>query len=135
MPGAFPAERRVSLHMRDSVDGVFDGAITRAAAEIAFHRRAQIPALRLSRLARGQHHPRRAKAALKTLRGEKVVASGAVVSRQTLDRCHRAALGAERRRDAAMHRLTVQQHRASPAIAGVAAFFHAEPAEFAQECA
>src|SRR4051794_8370268 len=57
----------------------------------------------------------------------------AAVGRKTLDRGHGMTVGAERRDQAAMHRLAVEQHRAGAAIAGVAALLDAEMPELTQE--
>ena len=52
---------------------------------------------------------------------------------EALDRGDLAAVGAERGRDAAVHRIAVEPHRAGAAIACVAALLDAEPAERADE--
>ena len=58
--------------------------------------------------------------------------AGAAWSREPLDRCDAAPLGAERRDQAAMHRLAVEMDRAGAAIAGIATLLDAEPAGLAQ---
>ena len=61
------------------------------------------------------------------------IGCSAPLARKALDGGDVAALGAERRDQAAMHRLAVEQHGAGAAVAGVAAFLDAEMAELAQE--
>ena len=53
--------------------------------------------------------------------------------REAFDGRDLAAFGAERREQAAVHGLAVDEHAAGAAVAGVAAFFHAEPSELTQE--
>ncbi len=80
--------------------------------------------------------PGGAEAALKPLRIEEGLLHrmGAAVGREAFDGGgRRMAFGAERRDQAAMHRLAVEQHGAGAAVAGVAAFLDAEMAELAQE--
>src|ERR1700737_3643892 len=57
----------------------------------------------------------------------------AAVAGEAFDGRHRMTFGAERRDQAAVHRLAVEQHGAGAAISGVAAFLDAEMAEVAQE--
>jgi len=99
-------------------------------------------ALCLVQTGRGQHHSRGAEAALKALRGQEAplhrmqfISVRTFRSRQPLDRCHLASFGTESGRDTAVDRLIAEQHRAGAAISRVAAFFDAEPAKIAQECA
>ena len=125
------------LDMPDAVDSIRDRAIAGATAKIAFERARQVAALRLIERCRGHHHAGGAEAALKALSVEESLLhrmqSGSVGVRQPLDRRDAAPFRAKRRHEAAMHGLAVEMNRAGAAIAGVAALFHAEPTEFAQE--
>ncbi|MGY4481078.1 hypothetical protein ACVWWR_000269 [Bradyrhizobium sp. LM3.2] len=114
---------------------ILDRTIAGAAADIALQRHAEIGALRLVERGTGQDHAGGAEAALKALRIEEGLLHRmcAAVPAETFDRGDGAPLGAEGRDQAAMHRLAVEQHGASAAIAGVAALLHAEMAELAQE--
>src|ERR1700742_5254620 len=56
----------------------------------------------------------------------------AAIARETFDGRHRMTFGAERRDQAAMYGLAIEQHGAGTAIAGVAAFLDAEMAEVAE---
>src|SRR6478609_181985 len=58
---------------------------------------------------------------------------GAAIRGKAFNRRHGVTVGAERRDQAAMHRLAVDQHGAGTTVAGVAALLDAEMAEFAQE--
>src|SRR6201999_1109786 len=80
-------------------------------------------------------HPGRAEAALEALRvKESLLQRMRVAIRcEAFDRCHRMALGTECGDQAAVHRLTVEQHGAGAAVAGIAALLDAEMTEVAQE--
>src|SRR5262249_8878790 len=97
--------------------------------------RAEIGALRLVQRRAGQDHAGGAEAALKALRIEEGLLHRmrAGLAAETLDRGDGAALGPEGRDQAAMHGLPVEQHGAGAATAALAALFHAEMAELAQE--
>ena len=56
---------------------------------------------------------------------------GAAVGRETFDRGHGAAVGAERGNQTTVYRLAVEQHGTGAAVAGVAAFLDAEVPEIA----
>src|SRR6476619_6699791 len=58
---------------------------------------------------------------------------GAAIRGKAFNRRHGVTVGAERRDQAAMHRLAVEQHRAGAAVAGIAALLDAEMPELAQE--
>ena len=114
---------------------VLDRPVAGAAAEIALERPPKIGALRLVERSRGHDHAGGAEAALEALRVEEralhrmqFVAFG-----EALDGHDLAAFGAEGGDEAGVHRLAVERHRAGAAVAGVAAFLDAEPAEPAQE--
>ena len=123
------------LDMLNAGDGVGDRAIAGATAEISFHRRAEVLKLFLVQRGRRQHHARRTEPALEALRRHEATLHRVlpIRSAQTLDRGDLASFGPERRSDAAMHRVAVQQHGAGAAIAGIAAFLDPEPAELSQE--
>src|SRR5262249_44421382 len=77
----------------------------------------------------------RTEAALKTLRMEESLLHRMqrAVAREPFDGRDLATLGAKCRKQTTVHRLAVDKYRARAAIAGVAAFLDAEPAQFAQE--
>ncbi len=112
-----------------AADRVLDGAIAGAPAQIALERGGEIVALGLVQARGGHDHAGRAKPALETLR----LQEGALhrmqraVARETFDGRDLAAVGAERRDEAAVHGLAVEQHAAGAAVAGVAALLHPEP--------
>ncbi len=116
-------------------DGVLDGAIAGAAAQVALQRVAELGALRLIEGRRGHDHAGGTEAALEALRLEKRALHRVqfVALRQAFDGGHFAALRAQSRHQAGMHRLAVEIDRAGAAVAGVAAFLDAEPAELTQE--
>src|SRR5262249_46469471 len=118
-----------------AVEGILDGAIAGAAADVSLERRAEIRLLRLVQRSTGQNHAGGAEAALEALRVEKGLLHrmGAAVRRKALDGRDRTPLGTEGRDQAAMHRLAVEQNGAGAAIAGVATFLDAEMAEITQE--
>ncbi len=118
-----------------AVECVFDRAVAGATADVALQRGAEVLPLRLVQRRAGQDHARCAEAALKPLRIQKRLLHrmGAAIGRKAFDRRHGVTVGAERRDQAAMHRLAVDQHGAGAAVAGVAALLDAEMAEFAQE--
>ena len=123
------------LNIGLAVERVLDRAIPGAAADVAFQRGAEIGALRLVQRGTGQDHAGGAEAALKSLRIQKRLLhrmdSG--VARKAFDGGHRVAFGPERRNQAAVHRLVVEQHGAGAAVAGITALLDAEMAELAQE--
>ncbi len=128
--------RRRLLDMADARQGVEDRAIAGAAAEVSLERAGQIATLRLIERRGGHHHAGGAEAALETLGVEKRLLhrmKRVALAGEPLDGRHRPPLGAEGRHETAMHRLAVEMDGAGPAIAGVAAFLDAEPAELAQE--
>ena len=118
-----------------AVDRILDRTIAGAAADVALQRGAEIGALCLVQRGAGQNHPRGTEAALESLRVEERLLHRvrAAVTGKSFDRGDDAAFGAEGGDQAAMHGLAVEQHCAGATIAGVAAFFHAEMAELAQE--
>src|ERR1700730_9349836 len=58
---------------------------------------------------------------------------GAAIGREALDGGDGMAVGAESGDQAGMHRLSIEQHGAGAAVAGVAAFLDAEMPKLAQE--
>jgi len=133
---------RRGVTMRPTRDGVADGPVAGAAAEIALEGNAEIPLLALVEGGRGHDHARRTEAALEALgcqegRLHRVQGVGRRILRpagpgQTLDGRDAAPLGPEGWEQAAMHGLAIQMDRAGAAIARVAAFLHPEPASLAQ---
>ena len=123
------------LDVAHAADRVRDRAIAGAAADIALQRAAEVRPLRLVERRRGHDHAGGAEAALEALRVEegalhRVQFAGFA---ETFDGRDVAALGAERRNEATVHRLAVDEHGAGAAVAGIAALLDAEPAELAQE--
>ena len=118
-----------------AVERVLDGAIAGAAAQVALERLPEVGALRLVERRRGHDHAGGAEAALEALRVEEGALHGMqfVAAGKALDRRHLAALGAERRDEATVHRLAVERHRAGAAVAGIASLLDAEQPESAQE--
>jgi hypothetical protein len=114
---------------------ILDGAISGAPAQIAFEGVGEVGALGLVEARGRDDHAGRAKSALETLGLEKraLHRMQRPVGRQAFDGRDLAAFGTERRDEAAVHRLAVDQDAAGAAIAGVAAFLDAVPSELAQE--
>ncbi len=114
---------------------VLDGPVAGAAAQVSLQRLPKVRALRLIERSRGHDHAGGAEAALEALRVEKGALHGMqfVAAGEAFDGRYLAAFGAEGGNEAAVHRLAVERHRAGAAVAGVAAFLDAEPAELAQE--
>ncbi len=128
--------RRVLFDMADRANRVGDRPIAGAAAEVALQSARQIAKLRLVERGCGHDHACGTEPALEALRVKKGLlhgVEGSVGVSEPFDRCHSAPLGAERRDEAAMHRLAVEMNGAGAAVAGVATLLHAEPAEFTQE--
>ena len=80
---------------------------------------------------RGEHHPRRAEAALEAVLLHEPLLDGIELGAllEVLDRAHRVAAGHRREHRARLHRLAVHQHDARPALRGVAAPVGAGEAE------
>ena len=125
----------ILLHRRDAAQRVGDGAVPRAAAQIALERVRQIVALPGIERGRRHDHPGRAEPALERLRVQERLLHRVrrAALGQPLDRGHRPSGGVERRHQAGMHRRAVQPDSAGAAIAGIAALLHAEAAVLAQE--
>ena len=66
-------------------------------------------------------------------RNARCIGCSAPSRREAFDGRDLAAFGTERRDEAAVHGLAVEQHAAGAAVAGVAAFLDAEPSELPQE--
>jgi hypothetical protein len=116
-------------------DGVGDGAVAGAAAEIALQSDGQIVLLGLVQRGCGHHHAGGAKAALEGLGREEGLLHRVqgFCAGQAADRGDGSAFGTEGGEEATMHGLPIDMDGAGAAIAGVAAFFNAEMPHAAQE--
>ena len=125
------------LDLDDAVDRILDRAVSRAAAQVSLQRARQILLLLIGERRRSHDHARGAEAALETGGVSELSLQRVQVLRcaEPLDRGDLASLGAKRRRDAAVHRIAVEPHRAGAAIACVTTLFDAMPAERPHECA
>ena len=116
--------------------GVRDGAVSGAAAQVALHGPRQVLPLRRGQGTGRQHHPRGAEPALEALgvheRALQRVQGAPLCPAEALDGRDLVPLGPPGRQQAALHGLAIQQHRAGAAIPGVAALLDAEPAEVPQ---
>lgn len=132
--GAAGVAGRVLLGLADSGDRVGDRAIAGAATEIAFEGVRQVGQLRRVERGRRHDHAGGAEAALEALRVEKAALHLVQLAglAESLDRGDLPPGSAEGGHQAGMHRLAIEPYRASAAIAGVAAFLHAERALLAQ---
>ena len=121
----------VILDRCHAIQRVFDRMVTRAAAEIALEAEGQILLLLIAQAGGGHDHSRRAKTALEGLRIEKRLLHGMQISiaGQALDGGDFAALGPIGGHKAAMDGFAIKPDGAGAAIAGVAAFLHAEPSQ------
>jgi len=92
-----------------AANGILDGPIAGAAANVAFQRRRQILALRLVEARSRDDHSRRAEAALEALGLQEGLLHGMqfAVARQSFDRRDKTLLGAIGRKQAGMHRIAV----------------------------
>ena len=117
------------------MDGIGDGTIAGAAAEIALERMRQIGLMRLIHRGDGHDHAGGAEAALEGLgiherllhRMQRAVGLG-----EAFDGGDRLVLGAECRDEAGMNRLALDPDGAGAAVAGIATLFHAKEAALAQ---
>ena len=84
---------------------------------------------------RGDDHPGRAESALEAEIVHECLLHGMrfLGCAEPGNRCHTAVLDPLRRVDAGMHRFAVDDHRAGPAVAGVAALLHLEMRVIPQE--
>lgn len=136
--GNRPSERltgTVRFGGAHAADGVADGAITGAAAEISLQRARQVGALRGVERGRGHHHPGCAEPALESRRVDELPLHGMelVGTAETGGGGHLAVLRAMRRHHAGVHRGAVEQHGTGAAVPGVAALLDREPLLFPQE--
>ena len=125
----------VLLRLDDAVNGVIDGAVSGAPAQVAFQHAGQL-VLGLTREAGRRHdHAGRAEAALERLGVEEGLLHRMelAIHGQPLDRRHLRVGRAEGRHQAAMDRGAVDPHRARAAVALIAPLLDAEPAELTQE--
>ncbi len=118
------------------VDGVLDRAISGAAAQVSLQGARQVQLLLVGERRRRHDHARGAEAALEAgaSRNCRCIGAGSPGA-EALDRGDLAAVGAECRCDATVHRIAVEPHRAGTAIACVATLFDAETSQRAHECA
>ena len=125
----------VFLGFADAVDGIVDAAVAGAPAQVAFEMVREIGLRRIVERAGRQDHAGRAVAALETARVEEVLLHRMelAVLRQPFDRRDLTVRAAKRGHETAMEWFAVDQHRARAAIARVAAFLDAVPAEIAQK--
>ena len=146
IPDPGPCGIRVPLA---AADGVRDGPVARAAAQVPLEVPGQVGLLLVVERGRRHHHAGGAEPALEALPlhelllhgvqsrgagfGAGFTAAGAGGAGQALHRGHGPALRADRGVDAAVHRGAVHVDGAGPAVAAVAALFDAEVALLAQE--
>ena len=118
-----------------AIDRILDRPIAGAAAQVTFQRVRQVLLLFIGQSGRRHDHAGGAEAALESGGVAKLPLHRVQVLGRTepLDCGHRMPVGAERRRDAAVHGTTVEPDRARAAITGVATLFDAVPAQVTQE--
>ena len=127
-PSPLPRLRQMGRGPGADPDRVDDLLVAGAAAKVARHRRSDHLVARI-RVAfqqrRGAHqHPGRAESALESVGGAERLLQGmegGAAGRQAFDRPHPAAVGLDRQHETRPDRLPVQQYRAGPANALVAA--------------
>ena len=117
------------LDLAHAANGVLDRAITGATANIAFQSPGEILPLRLIQARRRHDQAWRAEAALKPLRLQEGLLHRMqlAIRGQAFDRRDRTVFGAIGGKNATVHRVAVDQHRAGAAIARVASLLDAEP--------
>ena len=133
--GAAGVSGGIGRDVLDAGKRVANRPVTRTATEISLERSWKILFLLVAER-RGRHnHSGRAVAALEALRVEEGLLHRMqlAVLGQALDRRDLFAFGAKCRIETAVHGLFVDPYRARAAIAGVAAFFDAVPAEVAKK--
>jgi hypothetical protein len=123
------------LDRDNAVDRILDGAITGAAAEVSLQRARQIQLLRVGEGRRCHDHSGRCRSRTGSRGVAELPLQRMHVLRraEALDRRHLAIVGAERRRDAAVHGVAVQPHGARPTITCVTTLLDAVVAERAYE--
>jgi hypothetical protein len=121
--------------MRNTVDCVFDHTIAGAAAQIPLHRPTEIATLRLIQTRNRDAHAGRAEPALKALRLQQRLLNGmkGSILGETFDGRNLATINAKGWKETAVNRFTIEENRTGTAITGVAALFHSEPTELAQQ--
>ena len=127
--------RHVLFGRPDAVQGVVDGTVAGAPAQIALERTRQIRPLLVVQCSRGQDHAGRAEAALEGLGIEERLLHRVhgTVRGQSLDGRDRTPGSAEGRPQTGMDRHAVDPDRAGAAIAGVAALLDPEAALLPQK--
>ena len=133
--GADSLARGRVLDLNDAVDRVLDRAVSGAAAQVSLQRARQVALLLVGERRRRHDHARGAEPALEPGGVAELALHRVQVLRraETFDGGDVASLGAERGRDAAVHRVAVEPDRAGAAIACVATLFDAVPAQRADE--
>ena len=118
-----------------AADRVCDGAVTGAAAQIAFEVAGQVGSLLVVERCSRHHHAGGAESALEPLGLQELFLHRVqfAVLGQTLNGGDRFALGADCRVDAAVDGCAVDVHGAGTAVTAVAALFNAEVALLAEE--
>ena len=129
-----------------SADGVLDGAVSRAPAQVPLEVAGQVCLLLVVKGGRRHHQAGRAKTTLEALPVQELLLhrvecgavggvrpSGGTRGSQSFDRGDGAALRADGGINAAVHRHPVHMHRARAAVAGVAALLHAQVPLLAEE--
>ena len=114
---------------------ILDGVIAGAAAEVALETEREIFLLFFRKACGCHDHARGAESALERLRIEERLLHRmeVPVGGEPFDGGDFAPFGTKSRHKAAVDGFAVEPDRACAAIAGIAAFFHAEPSEIASE--
>src|SRR5262249_53125928 len=122
------------FYLATACDRVLDGTIAGATADVALQLPLKVGTLPPIEPGRGHDHAGRAEAALEALGVEEgaLHRMRLVAVCKALDGGDGAALSAEGRRDAAMHRRAVDPYGTGAAVASIAALLDAKPAEAAQ---
>ncbi|TPW00501.1 MAG: hypothetical protein USCAAHI_00053 [Beijerinckiaceae bacterium] len=134
--GAAGLARDVLLGGDNAVDGVMDGAISRAPAQIALERVRQVGTARVIERGHRHDHASGAEAALECLGVEKGLLDRmqrAVGFREAFDGGDLSFGGTKGGHQAGMHGGAVEPDRAGAAIPGIAALLDAEVSPLAQE--
>lgn len=124
--GSDGLSREGNFDSTDTVDRVFDGSVTGAAAQVSLERSRQVFFLRVGERRRGHDHPGGAEPTLKAgCIPELLLNRMEIFGRaESLDRGYRATVGAKGGRDAAVYRCSVEPHCARPAVPAVAPLLH-----------
>ena len=125
------------LDCADTVDRVFDGSVTGAAAQVSLECTRQVFFLRVGERGRGHDHSGGAEPTLEARCVPELLLNRVEIfgRAEPLDGGHVATVGAKRRCDATVYRCAVEPYGARPAVTAVAPLLHPVVSEVPKKCA